>query len=568
MDLSPRSHAHRTGAVADAEVHECHVRSMITHRNINFATVSGLREVLGNGAIVRVRGEEVREILNHVTSLAYPCERCLFLPGRGNNVFATIAETMWVLQGRDDVEWLARYLPRAREFSDDGLAWRGAYGPRLRNWAGVDQLDEVRRLLLADPATRRAAMVIFDPARDFVDSKDIPCSNWLHWVVRGERLHLNVAIRSNDVIWGFSGVNSFEWSVLHEMMAHWVGRPVGTSTYFATSFHVYHRHYDRAERIVGKFPHVTCYDFGVVTSPFQTSWDDFGEALDRWFAAEEEFFRKPGTAWDAVHLPGDPLLDDMLRVLRLYNGASQGWDAVRLRDELALLQPSDLTAAAYEYFGRTYRELKESAPQRAIRAFFDASGSTATGHAGVAARVAAQKARIKALHAEKDAAYGNAWKRRGELTSILANIARKIDRLEVFVGGGAELSDESLLDTAIDLFVYVTKYRLYLLELAPAQADTLLSRDLPQPLSDHVSNFDYLVDIAHFLDGEPAPLSDLIMQGQHAFNQLHCEASTSIAPSSSGDRLLLASRLSDVSIRILIKVAHTGAQQRRVGPEH
>jgi NTP pyrophosphatase (non-canonical NTP hydrolase) len=164
------------------------------------------------------------------------------------------------------------------------------------------------------------------------------------------------------------------------------------------------------------------------------------------------------------------------------------------------------------------------------------------------------KATIKALHAQKDAAYGNAWKRRGELTSILANIARKIDRLDAFLISGGQLSDESLLDTAIDLFVYVTKYRLYLCELAPAECQRLLPSEPPQPLSDFVSNFDHLVDLSHFADVEAVSLNELVAQGQHAFDDLHREAS--LSTSSPADRLHLASHLSDVAIRIILSIAH------------
>ncbi|PDQ34164.1 MAG: hypothetical protein B5766_13125 [Candidatus Lumbricidophila eiseniae] len=54
----------------------------------------------------------------------------------------------------------------------------------------------------------------------------------LHFLVRHGRLSLNVALRSNDVLWGFSGINTFEWSVLQEMMAYWVGVEIGPASFF------------------------------------------------------------------------------------------------------------------------------------------------------------------------------------------------------------------------------------------------------------------------------------------------------------------------------------------------
>src|SRR5687767_451099 len=80
---------------------------------------------------------------------------------------------------------------------------------------------------------------------------------------------------------------------------------------------------------------------------------------------------------------------------------------------------------------------------------------------------------IRTLHREKDAVYRDAWKKRGEVISILANIARKVDRLEYIADGAPSTSDESILDTVVDLFVYCLKYQTFLAEQDTSIADTL-----------------------------------------------------------------------------------------------
>ncbi|HEX9540875.1 MAG TPA: hypothetical protein VGA04_22150 [Streptosporangiaceae bacterium] len=50
---------------------------------------------------------------------------------------------------------------------------------------------------------------------------------------------------------------------------------------------------------------------------------------------------------------------------------------------------------------------------------------------------------LRRLHQAKDAAYRDAWKRRGEVISILANIARKAGRLGYGLGGAPAARDES-----------------------------------------------------------------------------------------------------------------------------
>lgn len=498
----------------------------VVSRNVSFATASGLRDLLAHGAVLRVRGQEVREIRNRTTVLQRPLERCLFLHHRCHNVFVGLAETFWVLAGRNDVAWLQHYLRRAPDFSDDNLTWRAAYGPRLRNWKGVDQIDSVRKLLLEELLTRRAVMSLYDPGQDFVPSRDIPCNNWLHWLVRDNRLHLNIGVRSNDVVWGFSGINAFEWSVLHELMAYWVGVPVGEATFFASSFHLYDRHYALAQRVVTGFHGITPYDYGIGCSAFRTPWDGFDDALRRWFALEEQIRRSA----DAPTPPSefdDPLLEGTLGLLRLYNGSRQGWSITRVRQELAILPETDLTAAAYEFLGRKSPELLDNIPQPAIASFFSAYHRSEPPQA-VKPNTGLLSSVIKELHRRKDAGYADAWKRRGEFTSILANIARKVDRLEVFAKRHTSFVDESIFDTAIDLFVYLSKYWLFLLEMAPEHA-IVLPPSAERPFSDHVANFDTIVDLASFDATDNLSFAEHVGEISSLFEGLHVFASTPCA---------------------------------------
>ncbi len=329
-------------------------KTVTRYRNAAYALVDGLDQVLQDGQRLTVRGSEILELRNHITVIDAPRERCISLPRRNNNIFATIAETARVMGGRNDLTYLSHYLPRAGDFSDDGKTWRAGYGPRLRNWYGVDQFKEIRRLLLADPNTRRAVMAIFDPAVDTQGSKDIPCNNWLDWLIRDSRLNLTIALRSNDAIWGFSGINSFEWSVLQEMLACRVGAEVGDVTYLATSFHVYAHHEERAREIATAFPGKTWYDMGQAGPYFTTAWEDFDAMLDTWFAIEARLRTTPEDADDDVARFPDPLFGQFLALLQLYNGLKCGWDDTRVASYLSRLPENDLTASAYEFLSRTH----------------------------------------------------------------------------------------------------------------------------------------------------------------------------------------------------------------------
>jgi thymidylate synthase len=224
---------------------------------INFTTalVNELGNLLDDGKFVDIVGRtgvksSTLELTGRLITIDKPTERVICIPHRNNNIFATVAETVWVLAGRNDVNFLSRYLPRAVNFSDDGVVWRAGYGPRLRNYDGVDQIMNVVNILKSNLTSRQAVISIFDPRKDYEDSKDIPCTNWIHFMVRDGKLLMSIVMRSNDIIWGASGINWFEWSVLHEYVAQAVGVDVGKMTYFADSLHLYSDHYGKAEKIV------------------------------------------------------------------------------------------------------------------------------------------------------------------------------------------------------------------------------------------------------------------------------------------------------------------------------
>jgi hypothetical protein len=102
---------------------------------------------------------------------------------------------------------------------------------------------------------------------------------------------------------------------------------------------------------------------------------------------------------------------------------------------------------------------------------------------------------VRQLHRRKDAAYRDAWKKRGEVLSILANIARKVDRLEYVLDGAPTTQDESLFDTAVDLLVYALKYQTYLADQDKRVAVTLFAQsDVAPPYSDGPAGFEALLD--------------------------------------------------------------------------
>jgi thymidylate synthase len=433
------------------------------YRNASAAFKGKLADVMARGDLVTVRGRTTRELRQQTITLDLPLERAIVVPHRRNNIFATIAETMWVMAGRDDVAYLEPYLPRALDYSDDGVTWRGAYGPRLRNWQGIDQVAQVSELLRREPSTRRAVMSLFDPARDFSDSLDIPCTNWLHFTVREGLLDLSVTVRSNDLFWGFSGINTFEWSVLQEMVAFWTQTIPGRAHYFISSLHVYERHWGRAHDILASEPAVNRNPQSTEVGRFSTPQDDFPEVIASWFKLEEEI-RSRTAVYETLTAFPDPLLRDFLLMLNAFWAFQTGSNVDDLLDDIS---DFDLCASALNFFA--WRTNSETRPPSSSGPYIE------TGYL---------RAALTQLHASKNSVYGDSWKKRGEQMSVLANIARKVDRL-VIGGRGAVQTVEPELDNAADLVVYAVKYETFILDAIRAPAPASASK-----WSDGLSGFE------------------------------------------------------------------------------
>lgn len=419
---------------------------------INHAIPALFNRLLREGREVPSRNGATMELPFTGITLTEGTAREILIPGRKHNLAAQIAETMWVLSGRNDIEWLSQYLPRAKDYSDDGKTWRGGYGKRIRNWGyvagdgpgdyseeSIDQLQHVVGMLKSDPATRQAVISIYDPAIDIQPGKDIPCNDFLHFLSREGTLDLHVFVRSNDMMWGWSGINVFEWSSLLEIVAGLTGLEVGSLHFSISSFHLYETHWEKAQQIADSA-------WGVALDPrpssprfdFERTRDvaDFHGLCHLWFIIEEAIRKQAQQPTHERNLEDmiddfpEPMLQSWLRVIAWWWTSEVGY-----RMPLEGTALFDSTIVAMQPLQRQKPTLSV-APEPFEGTLID---------------------EIINLHNQKDAAYGDSWCRRGEMLGIMANIARKVDRL-----GGPDTTDETSTDTAMDLFVYLAKYRAWI----------------------------------------------------------------------------------------------------------
>lgn len=233
---------------------------LINVRNVNLAAADGLQHLLKDGIEEASRnGSVLVAPAPVVTVYEKPMERVLFSPTRNANPFFHLMESLWMLAGRNDIEFPAQFNKRMNEYSDNGTIQWGAYGWRWRDFFGYDQLVVIIGELKKNPNSRRCVLSMWNAWMDmfceeydtsdlFVATKagkDVPCNTHAYFDVRGGVLNMTVCNRSNDAIWGAYGANAVHFSFLLEYIAEQIGVPMGVYRQMSNNFHAYLDIYDR-----------------------------------------------------------------------------------------------------------------------------------------------------------------------------------------------------------------------------------------------------------------------------------------------------------------------------------
>lgn len=215
---------------------------VIRTRNVHQALPLGLSLLNHEGVQRDSRNGPVLVFPEPVTTVyERPAERVVFWPSRDANPFFHLMESLWMLAGRNDVEYVAQYVQRMRSFSDDGVTFHGAYGYRWRQHFDFDQLRAIIKALSRDKDCRRQVLSMWDARADLGrEGKDLPCNlQAVFQIATDGRLDMMVTNRSNDIVWGAYGANAVHFSYLHEFVARAVGVEQGVYRQVSANLHGY-----------------------------------------------------------------------------------------------------------------------------------------------------------------------------------------------------------------------------------------------------------------------------------------------------------------------------------------
>lgn len=280
----------------------------IQARNVNDALPAALRLLRDQGYQEESRNGPVMVSRFPVTTMyGQPTERVCLWPQRDANPFFHLFESLWMLAGRNDVEYPMKFASGMKKYSDDGRVFWGAYGFRWRHWFGYDQLKAAITELKENPKSRRVVVQMWDGDLDFNKATsgglDVPCNMAIHFQIVEGKLNMSVFNRSNDIIWGAYGANVVHMSILQEYMAAAIGVPVGFYWQVSNNWHAYLETLEKCAEIADEWDPLggdpyswrECRPFPLVGNGDINIWDqDLTMFLDDPYAVgfRFPFFRK------------------------------------------------------------------------------------------------------------------------------------------------------------------------------------------------------------------------------------------------------------------------------------
>lgn len=199
--------------------------------------------------LIEEKGEKIKssrglnkEVLDAKLILSNPLAR-LSISQIRSTPFSAFGEFFWYWSGSNSVDFISYYLPRYERESEDGKTIQDAYGPRL---IGDDflfsQISNIVTLLKKKKSSKRAIIQIFEKEdlqnHLHSNTKSIPCTLSLQFLIRNEKVHLIATMRSNDVFYGLPH-DVFAFTMIQEIISKELGCELGSYTHNVGSLHYY-----------------------------------------------------------------------------------------------------------------------------------------------------------------------------------------------------------------------------------------------------------------------------------------------------------------------------------------
>jgi thymidylate synthase len=213
------------------------------------------------GKKVSPRGELVLEIENYSYELP-PFYRFINFTDRKLSIPYIKKELLWYLNGDLFDLSIADVAPKIWSRIIHKGKLNSNYGYHFFRNEGLNWVVEE---LVRDKDSRRACVTILNNSVLNREELDVPCTGYLNFRIRDNKLNVSVHMRSQDAIYGMGNdlpAFSFVQEIVYRYLLNkYPALEMGTYYHTADSFHIYHWHFDMLEKLIdpkAEFTEVSC----------------------------------------------------------------------------------------------------------------------------------------------------------------------------------------------------------------------------------------------------------------------------------------------------------------------
>ena len=225
-------------------------KNIIKGSNANELFINASKELITNGKYVSPRGLKTLEIEDAWLILKDPNKTIVTLPERKIDLDYLEGEIAWYLSGSLQVEDIAKHSKFWNNIQNKDGTVNSNYGflAMKEKHNGKTQYEWCVDRIKEDKDTRQAIINYNQPKHKFEDNKDFVCTLSQQFIIRDRKLDTIVNMRSNDLIYGFT-YDAPWFAYLQNKLSLALKIEQGSYFHFATSLHVYERHFKMLEEI-------------------------------------------------------------------------------------------------------------------------------------------------------------------------------------------------------------------------------------------------------------------------------------------------------------------------------
>ena len=239
---------------------------MLGFKNLNEMYWYLLADIDSEGLEVSSRGSNQKEKIYVQCGFNDPTDLQILYPSRKFNQEYAMTEWLWYCSLDRNVKNIGKLASLWKRISDDKNEVESNYGPyffdpiKQQHFQG-SQWEWVKEELINDPDSRRASIVINQPHHKGKNPQDVPCTQYVQFFIRENKLHIGVSMRSNDIVFGLTN-DAFTFSLFQQMMYNELkikmpDLKLGSYNHFAGSMHLYEMHYDMAAKILSEQDYIS-----------------------------------------------------------------------------------------------------------------------------------------------------------------------------------------------------------------------------------------------------------------------------------------------------------------------